>query len=188
MQQSQIKSSYTGESDTRSWDIDVNLRIGESVKGSGVSKENSINLVKTEMGSSTSRGGFEADVAKNTGVGTIASTAAHEVGHNMGLPHVFAFNVNDAPLLTYPNTDLITGDNLLAKNLMMPGPFPTHLQGTTVLESQIQHIRSDYEQGNLNRTDVNGGDTKWGDLRTDTPAYYFQYFKTLNKQMLVPKQ
>lgn len=87
-----------------------------------------------------------------------------------------------------PNPDLIRDDNLLSKNLIMPGPFPYRLQGAKIIESQILHIRSDYQNGKLNRENIVGGNTKWGDLETDTPSYYFKYLPLLKAQQLIQKR
>lgn len=135
---------------------------------------------------------FDAIVAVNTPSGEIACTAAHEVGHSMGLPHVFDTYVDgpDVPLLTPIDTDLIPNDNPLAGNLMMHGPFPERLRGSSILESQVLHILNDNNggKGKLNREDIGGADTKWGDLNTDKPVYKFQHLKLINSQLLIKKK
>lgn len=58
---------------------------------------------------------------------------------------------------------IIVGNIILAGNLMMPGPFPDRLRGTNIIESQILHIQSDYNNNKLNSETIGGTDNKWGD-------------------------
>ncbi len=194
---SQTELSFSGSEGTRTWRMKVKLRIGKSPRGKGRTRESTIRLVKDgyqyeggelSYGSSTHLNGFDALV--NVGSPNIAITAAHEVGHTMGLPHVLGSSVENKPALTpmFPNPDLVKNNNPLAGNLMLPGPFLSRLKGTTILESQILHIVSDYQNGKLNREDVGGADTQWGDLKTDSPVYIFRYSSLLKKQQLPRKQ
>lgn len=177
----QIKSSFSGSGDNVRWKTNVNLRIlGEGQEASA--DDNRIILTNSSSSSLDGRtgaapNGFDAYVdTEGRSLRDIARTAAHEVGHNMGLPH----NVHDSETITQkisfgnlnklvflePNT--IQKGHPAAGNLMLPGT-QVNAAGTNITPSQIRHIVQDSISGKLNSRTVSGGDEAFGVYSTDKP-------------------
>ena len=104
----------------------------------------------------------------------------------MGLPHIISGNVANAPM-KYGVPDLSINpdwnklnNSSISNNAMLPGPALANpnLGGTSITESQIEHIRNNSEF--LNRTDVSGSSTTWGQQPSDRPVYQFNY-NSVNK-------
>jgi RHS repeat-associated protein len=197
----QLETSFTGESENRSWSIKVNLRVGDRPRKKGTARESTISLVSDgynglPFGQTIEEGthvnGFDAFVNMES-QNKVPATAAHEVGHTMGLPHIVDevpelpqginfFNI--PPSEYFGKVDAVSDDSEVAKNLMLPGPFSIgkpSLFGTKILESQILHIRNDFEQGKLNRDDFKGSTEAWGIHSTDKPLFKFRYSTVLKK-------
>ncbi len=184
----QLEESFTGESDEMSWGITVNLRVGVSAEGTGETRESTINLINDPSGSSTHHNGFDADVALNTFTGNLFQTAAHEVGHTMGLPHIIEADVENKQYIgQVPLWGFIDEENPIYGNLMFPGSAPKTIRGGKVLESQVHNIVDDFNAKRLNKEGEEGkGSTiLWGNSEKDTPVYKFRYSALLKRQQLL---
>lgn len=202
----QLKESYTGNSENASWSIKVRLRVGKKARGKGSRRESVVHLItngfntpngEQRFGGSTSFGGFDAYVNLNETNGSntnsfvgnvktfeqIGKTAAHEIGHNMGLPH-FLDSKDPNGALILPNQDAYAifnsvYRNTLMDNLMIQAAFQ-HRDGFSsnkIIEAQILHIFKDFTEGKLNRDDITGGDENWGIYPSDKPLFQIQTTK-----------
>jgi hypothetical protein len=151
-------------------------------------------LIDDPHGASTHHNGFDADVALNTFTGNLFQTAAHEVAHTMGLPHIIEGKVDNEPRPFYPaDWALISKDDPIYGNLMFPGFAPKELRGGKILESQIHNIIDDSKASPSSRLNKEGESGKgsnvlWGNSPRDTPAYKFFYASYLKRQILVPRE
>ncbi|MBC6993896.1 RHS repeat-associated core domain-containing protein [Neolewinella lacunae] len=174
---SQLKSSFSVNSEGVKSTIKIKLRTGGKLS----SDDNRIIL--TNAGNANLKNadgqapnGFNAYVNIEKNAEEVVKNAAHEVGHNMGLPHNVSeietrtetkFGINmTIPTLMQPNT--IAPMTPAAGNLMLPGT-QVAAAGTSITPSQILHISQDAALGKLNRNDVSGGSESFGIYPTDRP-------------------
>ena len=216
----QIGDSFTGSGGNMSWDINVNLRVGDEARGEGSSRESTINLVTSDYepqgeqeqllegrlggGSSTHLNGFDAyvnldrldQVDRRKSKRDIAVTAAHEVGHTMGLPHILdnlvknrnEYTLREQMELGIPFlANFSNYPNSIKGNLMTAGPAKQYAGGDNVTRSQIIHIINDYRAGVLNN-ESHSSNTGWGAYSTDTPVYEYIYSRFAKTVILQKRQ
>jgi len=177
----QLESSFSGSGDNVTWKTKVNLRVLGKGEKAGAD-DNRIVLTNSSNPNLNGRtgaapNGFDAYIdTEGRRLGDIAKTAAHEVGHNMGLPHNVqdietiiketAFGTLNTPVFLQSNT--IQPGHPAAGNLMLPGT-QVDAAGTNITPSQIRHILQDFRAGKLNSRTISGGDDPFGIYPTDKP-------------------